>query len=79
MAHFFSAFAQTFTYVAIDCPESCTALSRTTHLLERCHKERRRTQRDIGMFQSEQGCEALWYLRASRETAKQQAMLQSRV
>ena len=46
--------------------------------LERFHKEVRRTQRDIGMFQSEQGCEVLWYLVAMRESAKQRAALQSR-
>jgi hypothetical protein len=39
----------------------------------------RRKQRDIGMFQSEQGCETLWYLLSRRETAKQRAMLQSRL
>jgi len=34
-----------------------------------------RKQRDIGMLQSERGCEAVWYLIATRETAKQQAAL----
>jgi hypothetical protein len=62
----------------IDLPASLASLARTTNLLERFH-EMRRKQRDIGMFQSEQGCEALWYLLASRETAKQRAMLQSRL
>jgi hypothetical protein len=33
------------------------SLIRTTNLLERFHKESRRKQRDIGMFQSETGCE----------------------
>jgi hypothetical protein len=31
------------------------------------------------MFQSEQGCETRWYLLSRRETAKQRAMLQSRL
>jgi hypothetical protein len=31
------------------------------------------------MCQSEQGCETLWYLLSRRETAKQRAMLQSRL
>jgi len=51
---------------------------RTTNRLERFHKEMRRKQRDIGMFQSEEGCEAIWYLLATRETAKQQAALNLR-
>ena len=71
--------AKTLSYLAIDFPASLASLIRTTNLLERFHKERRRKQRDIGMFQSEQGCEALWYLLARRETAKQRAMLQSRL
>jgi transposase-like protein len=70
---------QTVAYLAIDCPASCTSLMRTTNLRERFHKERRRKQRDIGMFQSEQGCEVLWYVLARRETAKPRAMLQRRV
>ena len=72
-------FEKTFSYLTIDFPESLASLIRTTNLLERFHKARRRKQRDIGMFQSEQGCEALWYLLARRETAKQRAMLQSRL
>jgi putative transposase len=79
VANFFIDFDQTLSYLAIDFPESYTSLIRTTNLLERFHKEMRRKQRDIGMFQSEQGCETLWYLLARRETAKQRAMLQSRV
>ena len=55
-----------------------TRIEETTNLLERFHKEIRRKQRDIGMFQSEQGCETLWYLLSRRETAKQRAILQSR-
>ena len=47
---------------------------RTTNLLERLHREARRKQHDIGMFQSERGCEVLWYRMAMRETAKQQAL-----
>jgi transposase-like protein len=49
------------------------------NLLERFQQERRRKQRDIEMLQSEQGCETLWYLLSRRETAKQRAMLQSRL
>jgi transposase-like protein len=47
---------------SIAVPESLLRLIRPTILLERFHKEMRRKQRDIGMFQSEQGCEVLWYL-----------------
>jgi transposase-like protein len=49
-------------------------LMRTTNLLERFHKETRRKQRDIGMLQSADGCEVLWYMVAIRETAKQRAL-----
>src|SRR5262249_51182171 len=77
VANFLVDFDKTLSYLAIDFPQSLASLIRTTNLLERFHKEMRRKQRDIGMFQSEQGCEALWYLLARRETAKQRAMLQS--
>jgi hypothetical protein len=30
------------------------------------------------MFQSEEGCEAIWFLLSTRESAKQQAALNSR-
>ena len=79
VANFWVDFDKTLSYLAIDFPTSLASLIRTTNLLERFHKEMRRKQRDIGMFQSEQGCEALWYLLARRETAKQRAMLQSRL
>ena len=79
VVNFFVDFDKTLSYLAIDFPESLASLMRTTNLLERFHKEMRRKQRDIGMFQSEQGCEALWYLLARRETAKQRALLQSRL
>jgi transposase-like protein len=79
VANFFVDFEKTLSYLAIDFPGSLASLIRTTNLLERFHKERRRKQRDIGMFQSEQGCEALWYLLVRREAAKQRAMLQSRL
>lgn len=79
VVNFFVDFDKTLSYLAIDFPASLASLTRTTNLLERFHKEMRRKQRDIGMFQSEQGCEALWYLLAKRETAKQRAMLQSRL
>ena len=79
VANFLVDFEKTLSSLAIAFPESLASLIRTTHLLERFHRERRRKQRDSGMFQSEQGCEALWYLLASRETAKQRAMLQRRL
>src|SRR5215471_12073306 len=71
-------FDKTLAYLSIAFPEPFRGLIRTTNLLERFHKEIRRKQRDIGMFQSEQGCETLWYLLSRRETAKQRAILQSR-
>jgi transposase-like protein len=66
-------------YWAIAFPASLFGLIRTTNLLERFQKEMRRKQRDIGMFQSEQGCEVLWYLLSRQEAAKQRARLQSRL
>ena len=78
VAAFFSDFDQTLAYLKVDFPPSLAVLIRTTNRLERFHKEMRRKQRDIGMFQSEAGCEAIWYLLAVRETAKQKAALQSR-
>jgi transposase-like protein len=69
---------KTVSYSMIDLPASLASRVRTTNLLER-FQEMRRKQRDIEMFQSEQGCEALWYLLASRETAKQRVRLQSRL
>ena len=79
VANFFTDFDKTLCYLEVDLPRSCVSLIRTTNLLERFHKEVRRKQRDIGMFQSERGCEVLWYLAAMRETAKQRAALQSRL
>jgi transposase-like protein len=79
VANFWVDFDQTLAYLSIAFPESHLRLIRTTNLLERFHKEMRRKQRDIGMFQSEQGCEVLWYLLSRRETAKQRAMLRSRL
>ena len=79
VANFLVDFDKTLAYLSIAFPASFRGLIRTTNLLERFHKEMRRKPRDIGMFQSEQGCEALGYLLASRETAKQRAMLQSRL
>src|SRR5215470_14725635 len=72
-------FDKTLAYLTIDFPLSLASLIRTTNLLERFHKEMRRKQRDIGMFQSEKGCETLWYLLSMRETAKQRAALSSRL
>ena len=73
--NFFVDFEPTLSYLTVDVPRALVSLIRTTNLLERFHKEIRRTQRDIGMFQSERGCEAVWYVIAMRETAKQQAAL----
>jgi transposase-like protein len=53
-------FHKTLAYLSIEMEPSLHPLIRTTNLLERFHKEARRKQRDIGMFQSEQGCEAFW-------------------
>ena len=75
VANFFTDFDKTLAYLRVDFPASLGVLIRTTNRLERFHKEMRRKQRDIGMFQSEEGCEAIWYLIATRETAKQQAAL----
>ena len=74
VAAFFVDFDKTVSYLKIDFPDALLSLIRTTNLLERFHREARRKQHDIGMFQSERGCEALWYLMAMRETAKQQAL-----
>ncbi len=79
VANFLVDCDKTFASLSIACPEPFRGLIRTTNLLERLHKEMRRKQRDIGMFQSEQGGETLWYLLSRRETAKQRAMLQSRL
>lgn len=73
VANFFTDFELTLSYLGVDFPRAFVSLIRTTNLLERFHKEIRRKQRDIGMFQSERGCDALWYLIATRETAKQRA------
>ena len=73
VAAFMNGFEQTLSYLAVDFPRAHVSLLRTTNLLERFHKEIRRKQRDIGMFQSETGCEVVWYMIAMRETAKQQA------
>src|SRR5216683_545608 len=75
VANFFTDFDTTLAYLRVDFPASLGVLIRTTNRLERFHKEMRRKQRDIGMFQSEAGCEAIWYLLTTRETAKQQAVL----
>jgi transposase-like protein len=78
-ANFLVDVAQTFADVSSAFPEPFRGLSRTTNRLERFQKERRRKQRDSGMFQSEPGCETLWYVLARRETAQQRARLQSRL
>jgi putative transposase len=75
VANFFTDFDKTLAYLQVDFPRSLLPLIRTTNLLERFHKEVRRKQCDIGMFQSERGCEVLWYLISTRESAKQLAAL----
>ncbi len=78
VANFFTDFDKTLSYLQVDFPTSLAPLIRTTNLLERFHREVRRKQYDIGMFQSERGCEVLWYLISMRESAKRQAVLKSR-
>jgi transposase-like protein len=78
VANFWLNFHKTIAYLSVEMEPSLYPLIRTTNLLERFHKEARRKQRDIGMFQSEQGCEAVWYLLSGRESAKQRAALQNR-
>jgi transposase-like protein len=78
VANFVTDFDKTFASLRVDFPQSLGVFIRTTNRLERFHTEMRRQQRDSGMFQSEEGCEALWYLLATRETAKQQAALNVR-
>ena len=78
VANFWLNFHKTIAYLSVDMASSLASLIRTTNLLERFHKEARRKQRDIGMFQSEQGCEVIWYLLSMRESAKQRAALQNR-
>jgi transposase-like protein len=73
VANFLTDFDLTLSYLGVDFPGAFTSLIRTTNLLERFHKEIRRKQRDIGIFQSERGCDALLYLIATRENAKQRA------
>ena len=78
VANLWVNFHKTLAYFSVAMAPSLRPLIRTTNLLERFHKEVRRKQRDIGMFQSEPGCEAIWYWLAMRETAKQRAALQNR-
>jgi transposase-like protein len=75
VAHCFTDFAKTFSYVQVDFPRSRLPLIRTPNLLERLHKAVRRQQGAIGMLHSERGGEVLWYLLATRESAKQRAAL----
>jgi transposase-like protein len=79
VANFLVDFDKTLASLSSAFPEPFRGLIRTMNLLERFQQERRRKQRDIEMLQSEQGCETLWYLLSRRETAKQRAMLQSRL
>jgi len=73
VAAFFHDFEQTLCDLTVHFPRAYVSLIRTTHLLERFHKEIRRKQRDIGMLQSAAGGDVLWYMVAMRETAKQRA------
>jgi len=75
VANCFTDFDKTFSYFQVDFPRSLLPLIHTTNLLERLHKEVRRKQGDIGMLQSERGCEGLWSLSSTRESAKQHAAL----
>lgn len=61
VANLLSALEQPLSSCEVHFPQSRVSLSRTTHLLERLHKEMRRQQRDIGMFHSAQGGAVLWY------------------
>ena len=79
VANVWRDFDKTFASLTIDFPLSLASRSRTTNLLARFHKEMRRKQRDMGMLQSEQGCETLWSWLSMRETAKQRAALSSRL
>src|SRR5262249_2816775 len=74
VAAFFHDFEQTLCYLTVHFPRAYVSLIRTTHLLERFHKEIRRKQRDIGLLQSAAGSDVLWYMVAMRETAKQRAL-----
>jgi transposase-like protein len=59
--------------VGADFPRAFVSWIRTTNQLERFQKEIRRKQRESRLLQSERGCDALWSLIATRETAKQRA------
>jgi transposase-like protein len=78
VANFWLHFHKTVAYLSVEIDPSLHPLIRTTNLLERFH-EARRKQCDIGIFQSEQGCEAVWYLLSTQESAKQRAALQNRL
>jgi transposase-like protein len=75
IAAFCLDFDKTLSYRRVALPDALLPLVCTTNLLERLHREARRTQPDSGMLQSERGCEVLWSLMAMRETAKQQALV----
>ncbi|MGH8059456.1 MAG: hypothetical protein ACREOH_19840 [Candidatus Entotheonellia bacterium] len=59
-----------FSYLGVEFLRAFVSLIHTTNLLERFHTEIQRKQQDIGMFQRERGCDALWYLIITWETAK---------
>jgi transposase-like protein len=73
VAAFLGDFEQILRYLSVDFPRAHVSQIRTTNLLAHFHREIRRKQRDIGMLQSEAGCDVLWYIVAMRETAKQRA------
>lgn len=57
VAAFCVDFDKTLSYLTVEVPEALWPLIRTTNLLERLHREARRKPHDIGMLQSEHGCE----------------------
>ena len=60
VANCFADLDKTLPSVPVDLPRGLISLIRTTNLLERCHKERRRTQRESGMVHSARGCAVPW-------------------
>lgn len=55
VANGFTDVEPTLSSLPVDFPRAFISWLRTTNRLERCHREVRRQQRDIGMFQSERG------------------------
>lgn len=78
VANFLTDVELTLSDLGVDLPPAFVSWIRTTNLLERFHQEIRRKQRDIAMVHSERGCDALWYVIGTWETAKQRAARVSR-